>query len=139
MTSAIFEPDVFGAHVGSSYFYATAQDWARFGLLYLNEGKVGDKQILSKEWVEYTHTPTPLAPKGMYGAQFWLNGGHPTRDEGLMMPDMPKDAYMASGFNDQWTAIIPSKKAVIVRMGWTNGTRYNTNKHFAAILDALPN
>jgi len=140
MTSAIFDTDVFGSHVGSSFFYASARDWARFGLLYLNEGKVGDRQILSKEWVEYSHTPTPLAPKGMYGAQFWLNGGHPTGDdEGLMMPDCPKDMYMASGYNEQRIAIVPSKKAVVVRLGWTTlGARFDTNKHFSQILAAIP-
>ncbi len=108
-------------------------------LLYLNEGKVGDRQILSKEWVEYSHTPTPLAPKGMYGAQFWLNGGHPTHDEGLMLPDCPKDMYMARGHNDQHIAIIPSKKAGVIRLGWTTmGARFDTNKHFSRILAALP-
>jgi len=140
MTSAVFEPDVSGSHVGSSYFYATARDWARFGLLYLNEGKVGDQQILSRQWVVYSRTPTPLAPKGMYGAQFWLNAGHPERDEGLMMPDCPKDMYMAAGFNDQWIAVTPSKNAVVVRLGWTNDAkRFDTNRHFSQILAALPN
>jgi CubicO group peptidase (beta-lactamase class C family) len=139
MTSAIFESDVSGAHVGSSYFYATAQDWARFGLLYLNEGKAGGKQILSKSWVEYSKTPTPLAAKGMYGAQFWLNGGHPVRDEGHMMPDCPNDLYLANGYQGQHIAIAPSKKAVVIRLGWTTkDARFDTNKHFSQILKALP-
>ena len=139
MTSVIFEPDVSGSFVGSSYLYATAQDWARFGLLYLNEGKVGDKQVLSKDWVTYSHTATPAAPKGQYGAQFWLNGGHPTRDEGYLLPDAPKDMYLARGFSGQEIGIVPSKNAVVVRLGWsTNGAYFDTNKHFTAILAALP-
>jgi len=138
MTSAIFETDAAGAHVGSSSFYATAQDWARFGLLFLNEGRMGDQQVLSKEWVAYSHRLTPLAPKGMYGAQFWLNGGHPSGEGGLMMPDCPKDLYMANGFNGQHIAIVPSKNAVVVRLGWTNGARFDTNKYFSEILKAIP-
>ncbi|PCI63458.1 MAG: serine hydrolase [Kordiimonadales bacterium] len=139
MTSAIFEPDVSGSFVGSSYLYASAQDWARFGLLYLNEGKAGDKQILSKDWVTYSHTATPAAPQGRYGAQFWLNGGHPTRDEGYLLPDAPKDMYLARGFSGQEIGIVPSKKAVVVRLGWsTEGSYFDTNKHFTAILAAIP-
>ena len=139
MTSAVFEPDVRGAFVGSSYFHATAQDWARFGLLYLNRGRVGDQQLLSGDWVSYSHTPTPLAPQGKYGAQFWLNAGNPSRDEGLMMPNLPKDTYMAMGFNDENIVIVPSKNAVVIRLGWsTSGTRFDTNRHFSAILAALP-
>ena len=138
MTSAIFEPDTYGSFVGSSYFYASARDWARFGLLFLNEGRVGDQQILSKEWVKYSRTP--VAPShGMYGAQFWLNIGDPEIDRKPLMPDAPKDMYLASGYNAQWTAIVPSKKAVVVRMGWTTlGATFDANKHISGILKALP-
>jgi len=139
MTSAVFEPDVSGSHVGSSYFYATAQDWARFGLLFLNEGKVGERQVLSKDWVAYTRSVTSLAPKGMYGAQFWHNGGHPDRDDGHMLPDAPKDLFMANGYAGQHIGVVPSKDAVVIRLGWTNrDERFDLNKHFSEILNALP-
>jgi len=138
MTSAIFEPDTYGSFVGSSYFYASARDWARFGLLYLNEGRVGDQQILSKEWVKYSRTPVE-ASHGMYGAQFWLNIGDPAIDRKPLMPDAPKDMYLASGYNAQWTAIVPSKNAVVVRMGWTTlGAKFDANRHISEILKALP-
>ncbi|HOX82969.1 MAG TPA: serine hydrolase, partial [Chryseolinea sp.] len=38
MNNTIMEPDASGTFVGSSYTYATARDWARFGLLFLNDG-----------------------------------------------------------------------------------------------------
>ena len=139
MTSAVFESDASGAHVGSSYFYATARDWARFGLLFLNKGRVGEKQVLSKEWVAYSRSITPLAPQGKYGAQFWKNSGHPERDEGRIMPDAPRDLFLANGYAGQHIAIVPSKNAVVIRLGWTNREAdFDLNKHFSAILDVLP-
>jgi hypothetical protein len=45
----------------------------------------------------------------------------------------------AEGHNDEFTAIFPSHKAVIVRLGWTvQDDGFNRDKHFAAILAALP-
>jgi hypothetical protein len=38
MNSFIIETDMSDAFVGSSYSWGTARDWARFGLLYLNNG-----------------------------------------------------------------------------------------------------
>ncbi len=139
MTSAVFETDVSGAYVGSSYFYATARDWARFGLLYLNDGRAGEQQVLTKEWVDYSRAPIAQAEQGEYGAQFWLNAGAPDDPTNKRYPDLPRDYYMASGYNDQHIGIIPSKNAVIVRLGWTVGeAMFDLNGHYARILAALP-
>ena len=70
MTSAVMEPDASGTFVGSSYTIATVRDWARFGLLYLQDGIWNGEQVLPEGWVAYTTTPTPKAPKGQYGALF---------------------------------------------------------------------
>jgi len=111
MHSMIFETDLAGNYVASSYGWANTRDWAKFGLLYLNKGNWNGKQILSEDWVNYTATPTN-GSEGVYGAQFWLNaGGH--------MPDTPKDMFFADGFQGQRVIIIPSKDLVIVRLGVT--------------------
>lgn len=120
MYSAIIEPDASGSLVGSSYMFATPRDWARFGVFIKNDGVWNGNRILPEGWVTYSTTPTPMAPKGEYGAQFWLNAGNKDDPSDRMFPSLPTDMIFLHGFNSQITAIIPSKNAVIVRMGVTH-------------------
>ncbi|GIZ07888.1 serine hydrolase [Flavobacterium sp. UMI-01] len=127
MHSMLIETDMAGNYIGSSYGWATARDWGKFGLLYLHQGNWNGEQILSPSWVRYTHTPTATS-NGRYGAQFWLNaGGH--------FPDVPRDMYYCSGFQGQMVAIIPSKELVIVRMGLKEENGFNFN-HFLQSVSA---
>jgi CubicO group peptidase (beta-lactamase class C family) len=140
MTSAVMEPDSAGTFVGSSYCFATPRDWARFGLLYLNDGMWMGERILPEGWVAYTTTPTPVAPRGEYGAHFWLNAGATDNPENRLWPDAPRDAYAAQGFQEQKVIIVPSRKAVLVRFGATsNRAAWDTNAFIANVLKALPN
>ncbi|MEL7533660.1 MAG: serine hydrolase [Bacteroidota bacterium] len=116
MQSAIMEPDASGTYVGSSFMYANARDWAKFGLLYLRDGLWQGQRILPEGWVDYTRTPTPQSYKGCYGAQFWLNAGN---KEGKQFPTLPSDMYYPSGFEGQHVFIIPSRNMIIVRLGYT--------------------
>ncbi|MRX39085.1 serine hydrolase [Flavobacterium sp. LC2016-23] len=109
MNSMIVEQDMSGTFVGSSYAWATARDWSKFGLLYLHKGNWNGEQILDESWVKYTATPTNTSD-GKYGAQFWLNAGG-------KFPDVPRDMFYCSGYQGQMVAIIPSLDMVIVRMG----------------------
>jgi len=117
MHHTIIEPDASGTFVGSSYGFASARDWARFGLLFLNDGMWNGERILPEGWVKYSSTPAPAAPKGEYGAQFWLNAGAKDNPENCYHPGVPNDEYGAEGFEEQNVWIIPSKKLVIVRLG----------------------
>ena len=98
MYSADFEPDPSGTFVGSSYVFATARDWARFGLLFLQDGVWQGERLLPEGWVAYTTTPTPDAPQGEYGALFWLNAGAPSNPADRRWPSIPRDAFWANGF-----------------------------------------
>jgi CubicO group peptidase (beta-lactamase class C family) len=139
MHSAVFEPDPSGTFVGSSYVFATARDWARFGLLYLQDGMWSGEQILPKDWVSYTTTPTPGAPKGEYGALFWLNAGAPDNTDDCRWPRAPRDAFFATGFQEQKVIVIPSRKVVLVRLGNTTVRSAWSDEDFIThVLAALP-
>lgn len=117
MTSAVMEPDASGTFIGSSFSYATARDWARFGLLFLQDGVWNGERILPRGWVAYSTTPTKAAPRGEYGAYWWLNAGRDGAPEDRMFPSLPRDLYMALGFEGQNVIVIPSRELVIVRLG----------------------
>lgn len=117
MYSAVVETDMAGNFVGSSYGWATARDWAKFGLLYLHQGNWNGEQIFDKNWAKYVSTPT-LTSKGNYGAQFWLNAGG-------KFPDVPREMYYCSGFQGQMVAIFPQHDLVVVRMGTSEDFDFN--------------
>jgi CubicO group peptidase (beta-lactamase class C family) len=117
MTGAVMEADASGAFVGSSFMYATARDWARFGLLYLRDGVWAGERLLPEGWVRFSVTPAPVAPGGIYGAHFWLRL-HSGASCGTGAAP-PADAFHASGHEGQHLTIIPSRDVVIVRLGLT--------------------
>lgn len=139
MTSAVMEADPSGTFVGSSYAFATPRDWARFGLLFLQDGVWNGKRILPEGWVTYTTTPAAKAPRGEYGALFWLNAGDASDPANRRWPSVPADAYAAEGFQKQQIIIIPSRKLVLVRFGATPAPQaWNTEAFIADVLAALP-
>jgi CubicO group peptidase (beta-lactamase class C family) len=139
MRNAVFEPDASGTFVGSSYFFATARDWARFGQLYLQDGVWQEQRILPEGWVQYSTTPTGDVPKRQYGAHFWLNAGSADNPAERRWPDAPTDAYAAQGFQEQVVIVIPSRKAVLVRLGAAAPREaWSTNAFIRDVLAALP-
>ncbi|HBP16744.1 MAG TPA: serine hydrolase [Planctomycetes bacterium] len=136
MHSARFELDASGNFVGSSFCWATARDWARFGQLYLQRGAWGGEQLLPQGWWDYTRRPTPRAPAGEYGAHFWLNAG---RGSKRMHPGLPDELVMARGFEEQSVTIVPSRELVIVRLGQTgHRPAWDFDGFVAGVLKALP-
>jgi CubicO group peptidase (beta-lactamase class C family) len=121
MRSAVFGTDDTGVYLGSSYLYATARDFARFGLLCLRDGVWEGERILPELWMAYSTKPTRGATKGAYGAFFWLNAGE-TSDR-RQYPSMPRDLYCADGYQGQDIFICPSLDLVAVRLGmcWEDG------------------
>lgn len=117
MQTAVMEPDATGLFVASSFMYATARDWTRFGQLYLQDGVWNGERILPEGWVEFSRTPAPAAPLGEYGGQWWLNAGAANDSTRRAFPQLPRELYYASGFEGQMVAVIPSRDLVVVRLG----------------------
>lgn len=126
MNSMIIESDMSGNYVGSSYAWATPRDWAKFGLLYLNNGNWNGEQLFTKDWVKYITTPTN-GSKGTYGGHFWLN------TEG-QFPDIPKNMFYASGYQGQFVFVFPDQDLVVVRMGLT---KIDINEFLSGILKSI--
>jgi hypothetical protein len=118
MRSAVLETDASGTFVGSSYMYASARDWARFGLLYLRDGVWNGRRLLPPGWVRYSRTPAPADPEARFGAHFWAKlpreyaGADPART-------LPADSFHAVGHEGQFVTIVPAHDLVIVRLGLT--------------------
>lgn len=142
MTSAVLEPDAHGTFVGSSYLYATARDWARFGLFIQDKGVWNGQEILPAGFVDWMHDEAP-ASKGQYGkGQVWLygpEGDTPTGQDPDKGFDLPADTFWFEGHDGQSTAVIPSKGLVVVRMGLTPfKLAYKPQGLVSALAKALP-
>lgn len=138
MTSAVLGTDTSGDPVCSSYGYATARDWARFGQLYLQDGVWSGQRLLPEGWVAYTSTPVDLPTENPYGAQWWLNTD---ADGEVRMPSVPEDAFWASGNEGQQVVVLPSDDLVVVRLGLTrgyDGVSWGLEDLLRGVLDATP-
>jgi CubicO group peptidase (beta-lactamase class C family) len=119
MRSAVMETDASGTFVGSSYMYATPRDWAKIGLLYMQDGLWNGEQILPEGWVEYSLTPAESTAQGNYGAQIWLNAGSAVDPADRPMPQFPANMFYLSGFEGQNVVMLPDQELIVLRMGVT--------------------
>ena len=126
MSSMVLEADLSGNYVGSSYAWATARDWGKFGLLYLHRGNWNGEQLFAKDWVDYVTTPTP-GSNGLYGAHFWLNS------QG-QLKDVPENMYFADGYQGQRVYVLPDQDLVVVRLGlsW-----FKENEFLKGVLESI--
>jgi CubicO group peptidase (beta-lactamase class C family) len=109
----VLETDPYGNFIMTGFDYGTARNWARLGLLYLQEGIWEEKRLLTKEFVDFIKTPAPGWKEPVYGGLFWLN--HTKRY------NLPEDAYWMAGIGVQRVIIVPSLNIVVVRMGHRSG------------------
>ena len=113
----ILETDPYGNFVHSGYEYNSARNWARIGMLYLQDGIWNGERLLPEGFVEFIRTPAPAWEEPVYGGLFWLN--LPTRWEGL-----PPDSFGMSGGGGQRIIMVPSRDIVIVRLGHMIGYNF---------------
>ncbi len=108
-------------------FNSNASDFARFGKLMLQKGRIGDRQLISESYITEMTTPANYLldknnrPVDFYGYQLWIMKYH-----GRNYP------YMR-GFSGQYVIVVPEKNAIIVRLG------HNRSNFFSGYhpLDAL--
>jgi CubicO group peptidase (beta-lactamase class C family) len=127
MDSVELRYDEAGTFVASSYLYATARDFARFGLLYLRDGVWDGRRLLPEGWVDDARRIRSLDPDDgwYYGHHWWVRGD----DLGT---------FWANGYEGQMVACIPALDAVVVRLGkLPSDRRPATERWFFDLVDAL--
>jgi CubicO group peptidase (beta-lactamase class C family) len=138
MTSATLEPDAAGTYVCSSFMFATARDWARFGQLFLQDGTWDGRRILPVDWVRFSTTPTTPSLLGNFGAHWWLKLGPEIGGGTDAAARIPRDAFFAIGHEAQTLTVIPSQRLVAVRLGLSIYIdAWNQAEFVAELLDAL--
>ena len=128
----VLETDPFGNFLITGYDYGTARNWARIGLLYLQDGMWQGQRILPEGWSTFVSTPAPAWRRPEYGGFFWLNR--------INTWNLPPETYFAAGAGGQNTWIVPSQDLVIVRMGHMRGqgpARRATNAALGLVMEAI--
>lgn len=134
MSSAVIETDPSGAFIGSSFGYATARDWARLGMLYVNDGVWEKERILPEGWVTYTRSPAPADSLERYGAHVWLKVANGYSGDAVL----PADTFHATGHAGQFVTMIPSARLVVVRLGLTRyPNAWDQTRFVRDVLDAV--
>ena len=129
----VLETDRFGNFIITGFDYGTARNWARLGLLFLQDGVSAGRRVLPSGWFRVVSTAAPAWPDPVYGGLFWLNG---TREWAL-----PPSAFYMGGDAVQRAFVVPSHDLVIVRLGHTLGAASAgpaLNRALAAIVAACP-
>ncbi len=127
MTTATTTFDDAGTWVAASYAYATARDYARFGLLYLRDGLWEGDRLLPEGWVDYGRRPRSVDPDDgdLYGAHWWTRPG-------------PHGTFWAAGHEGQYIDVCPALDLVLVRMGRTDSDHSEELKDWrTAVIDAF--
>lgn len=114
MHSAIPKFDTAGTFIGSSFVYATARDFARFGELYRNDGVASDgTRVLPVGWSAHGSTWASYDSEFdyHYGAQWW---GWPEF----------AGSMACHGYEGQYTLVVPDRELVVVHLGkWPEAVR----------------
>lgn len=99
----------------------TSRDMLKFGLIMLNNGKYGGKQIVSNSWVTSSSYMPVDAGNSRYGLHWWVNYLEATNEP----------FYYAAGYGDQYIFILPSKSMVVA----VNAQNFTDFKFEKSIID----
>jgi CubicO group peptidase (beta-lactamase class C family) len=116
LRSLVVEADRANTPLVGAFVWASAQDWARLGLLYLRDGVWEGRRILPRGWVDFTRTPADAADNGTYGAHFWVNAT-PRAGQHPLFAGRDFDSFEMNGSAGQFVVIVPGRDLVVVRLG----------------------
>ena len=102
-----------GGHWGGG-LWASTRDHARFGYLYLRNGRWKHRQIVSDRWVRMATAPADVAPQ--YGFLFWLNTAS------RVLPSAPESSFFALGSGGNMIWVDPDHELVVV-VRWLDFTQ----------------
>jgi len=102
--NAKWSTDNYGMEKTYCCIHSNARDFAKLGQLFLNDGKVGDQQVLNTAFIEAMRTPTEKS-EGIYGLGLWINNDNPVRH------------YYFLGLQGQYIIMVPEYQMIIVRTG----------------------
>jgi len=89
--------------------YLTPRSMAKFGLLYLNNGKWDGKQVISKEWVKESFAKHSVIQNVNYGYLWWLKY--------IDAEEVRYEGYAAQGNGGQRIFLFPKEDLVVVITG----------------------
>jgi CubicO group peptidase (beta-lactamase class C family) len=138
ITTLVPEFDPKGDFLGGSDVWASAEDWARLGLLYLRGGTWDGRPIFADGWVDFSRTAAPAPDNGKYGAHLWLN----LAPKGDQFPSIPgaglETMFMMSGAFGQYVAMFPDRDLVVVRLGDMHSEQWDDlSKNIGAVAGAF--
>jgi CubicO group peptidase (beta-lactamase class C family) len=99
-----------GGHFGGGLLINT-MDQARFGLLFLRKGKWKNRQLVSENWVNAVHQPSPANKS--YGLMWWLN-------EENALKGVSKNIYYANGFGGNYI-VVDNEHDLVIVVRWLDG------------------
>lgn len=98
-----------GGHHGGGIFMSTT-DMARFGLLFLRNGKWNDQQIISDTWIKMATEPSTALKD--YGYLWWLNSTKKWKN-------IPNNVFWAAGYGGNYI-IVDRENDLVIVLRWVN-------------------
>ena len=127
----------------------TCEDMARFGYLFLRQGRWLDDRIVPKSWVRAAVARPSQQHNAAYGFLWWLNRrgpiigpltsdapGQPEPPVGQAIPGAPANVFTAQGLGGQVVLVDPGSQTVVVRIGQLGGS-YSARDTARFVTEAL--
>ena len=100
-----------GMEMAYCCIHSSARNFARFGQLLLQDGRLGEQQLLPADFVQRMTRPNGFVD--YYGHSLWMD------------PSYRAPFYFLQGHLGQYVIVVPSAQLVVVRLGQTRHRTYS--------------